>query len=152
MASKQTTPIIVADSREQLPYAFPESWPVIRKALPSADYSLLGQEDVFAIERKSLSDLAGCIFTDRFKAELERLSSFKHAFLAIESSLYKIRNHMPRHSKVHPASLVGFLQSIPLLYGVHVLYLEDRETAQEYVKGLLEKYNRFLLNDRKDTP
>lgn len=152
MVSKQTTPIVVVDTREQLPYSFPETWPIIPKALPSGDYSILGHETVFAIERKSLSDLAGCVFADRFKAELKRLSSFKHAFLMIESNLTQIRNQMPRHSKVHPAALVGFLQSVPLLYGVHVLYLDNRENAQEYAKGLLEKYYRYLLNERKDTP
>lgn len=149
MASKQTTPIIIVDTREQLPYDF-APWPVLTKALPSGDYSILGHETAFAVERKSLSDLAGCIFTDRFKAELKRLSEFKHAFLAIEANIYRIKNHLPRQSKANPQSILGFLHSIPLLYGVNVLFLDDRETAQQYVRGLLEKYNRFLLSEPKE--
>lgn len=151
--SYQTTPFVKIDTREQRPYSFPDGWPVMKATLKTGDMTLLGHEDVFVIERKSLNDLVGCIFTDRFRRELERLREYKHAFLAIEASIYKIENMLEKicpQSKAKPASVIGFLQSVPLLYGVHVLFLDDRKTAEKYVAGLLEKYNRFLLNDRKE--
>lgn len=154
MSSKKATPLIVQDTREQTPYKFPAEWLVIKKALPSGDYSVLGHEHIIAVERKSLPDLAGCIFTQRFKNELERLRSYQHAFLVIESSIYKIENLLQkicRHSKAKPASIIGYLQSIPLLYGVHVLYLENRETSERYTAALLEKYTRFLMREKENS-
>lgn len=140
-------PVVITDSREQLPYSFPQEWPVLTKALPSGDYSLLGLEHQFAIERKSLSDLLGCIFTDRFKRELERLAEFEQAYLVIEASLWKIRNHANRFAKkINPEAVIGMLQSISVRYGVHVSFLDDRETAQRYTQGLIEKYHRHLLS------
>ncbi len=144
--SSLSIPLIALDTREQLPYEFPE-WPVIRKALPTGDISLVGHEHVFTIERKSQSDLLGCIFTSRFKAELERMKSYPYAFLAIESNLYRLsRCGQQGFYRGNPQAVIGFLQSVPLLYGVQVLFLDNRETAQAYVAGLLEKHNRYSLN------
>lgn len=138
-------PVVVVDTREQLPYSFPESWPVVKKALKSGDYSVLGHEETFAIERKSLSDLLGCIFQDRFHRELQRLSEFKRAFLVIESSIWKIKNN--RHYKGNVNSVIGMLQAIPLKYGVNVLLLDDRETAESFAKGLIEKYCKYTMKE-----
>jgi DNA excision repair protein ERCC-4 len=148
---RSSVPLIALDTREQLPYEFP-GWPCVRKTLPSGDYSLVGHEHSFAIERKSQNDLLGCIFTERFKAELGRLAGYAHAFLAIESSLYRLARCAEKgFYKGNPQAVIGFLQSVPLLYGVQVLFLENRETAQSYVAGLLEKHNRYSLNRlRKD--
>lgn len=142
---KTPPPLVIVDTREQLPYQLPEGWPApIRKALPSGDYSIAGHEATFAIERKSLSDLLGCIFEDRFERELQRLAEFRHAFLVIEANIWKIRND--RRYKGNPAAVLGKLQAISLRYGVQTLFLDDRETAQGYVWGLLEKYQRQLLH------
>lgn len=138
-------PFVIIDTREQLPYSFPEEWPTLVKALPSGDYSILGHENTFVIERKSLNDLLGCIFTDRFKRELERLASFAKAFLVVEANLWKIRNC--KFYKGNPEAVIGKLQAIELRYGVHVKFLDDRETAQAYCIGLLEKYHRYLLKE-----
>jgi ERCC4-type nuclease len=147
MKSKVTPPppLIAVDTREQLPYEFPLEWPVIRKALPSGDYSLIGYESEFAIERKSQTDLLGCWHTDRFKRELERLSKFKLAYLVLESTIYKLERD--RFYKGNPKSVIGFLQSIPLRFGVHVMFLDNRETAQEWVRGTLGKLNLYKLNE-----
>jgi len=146
--SVHVKPFVIVDTREQLPYTFP-GWPTIRATLKTGDISILGHEECFVIERKSLNDLAGCIFKPRFRAELERLKSYKHAFLAIEANIYKIENMMPRFSQVNPVAMLGFLQSIPLQYGVHVLLLDDRARAEVFVRGLLEKYNRYLLKEKE---
>jgi DNA excision repair protein ERCC-4 len=152
-ATYHSIPLVAIDTREQKPYEFPD-WPCIHKALPSGDYSLVGHETSFAIERKSLADLVGCIFQDRFKRELERLQGYQRAFLAIEGDLWQIENSLRRicpKSKVNPKAVLGFLQSIPLTYGVHVLFLKDRLHAQAYVAGLLEKYNRYSLKEKGDS-
>lgn len=145
---QRNTPTVVIDTREQLPYEFPVDWPVVRKALPSGDYSLLGHEGALAIERKSLSDLLGCLFTDRFHRELERLRRYEIAILAIEGNIADIRNN--RFFRGSPQSVLGMLQALPLKYGVHVLFLENREEAQAYIKGILDKYYRYFLRVKVD--
>jgi len=132
------SPTVIVDTREQTPYSFPSDWVLLRKALPTGDYTLLGHEGSFVIERKSLSDLLGCIFTPRFKRELERLQSFTKAYLVIEANLWKI-HHNPFY-KGNPNAVQGMLQKISLAYGVEVLFLDDRETAETYVQGVLSKY------------
>ncbi|PIX19031.1 MAG: hypothetical protein COZ70_11115 [Deltaproteobacteria bacterium CG_4_8_14_3_um_filter_51_11] len=65
-------PAIIIDSREQLPYQFPES--SITAALQTGDYSLVGFESVFEVERNALSDFIGCCTwgRSRFERELQR--------------------------------------------------------------------------------
>ena len=134
-------PIVLQDTREQLPYGMPDGWTVIKTALPTGDYSILGHEHCFAVERKSESDLLGCLFDDRFTRELERLSRFQRAFLVIESNWYQMKRN-PRY-RGNWASVFGKLQSIGLRYGVHVMFLDNRETAQAYTQGLLAKYYKM---------
>lgn len=134
---------VVIDTREQLPYSFPTRWSVFHKALATGDYSLLGHEHCFTIERKSLSDLLGCIFTDRFARELQRMAEFQKAYLAIETTPLNIKNF--NTYKGNPQAVLGKLQSISLKYGIHVMFLENRQESQSYVQGLLQKYYKHLL-------
>jgi hypothetical protein len=65
-------PVVVIDSREQAPLVFARLQSVAG-TLYSGDYSVLGLEDVLAVERKSLDDLANCCLAsgrDRFEHEL----------------------------------------------------------------------------------
>lgn len=139
--SKETPPLIIVDTREQLPYHFP-GWPVVRRALKTGDYTIAGMEDVFAIERKSMSDLLGCIFAKRFHNELDRLRDFKHAFLVVECNLSHLNN--PPHYEGNPASVIGMLQAIELKYDVRVKFLNNRDLAEAYVRGLLAKYHKYF--------
>lgn len=138
-----TNPIVVIDTREQLPYEFPNTWPApMVKALKTGDYSILGLENQFTIERKSLEDLLGCIFAPRFERELERLAEFHRAYLLIESSLYSIAQ-APFYQG-NPTAVAGKLQSISIRYGVHVLFMGNRDIGQVYAAGLIRKYWKHI--------
>jgi ERCC4-type nuclease len=68
-------PIICIDTREIEPLTFTRLQSV-RGTLYSGDYSILGLEAEFAVERKSLDDLANCCLSSnrgRFQNELPRL-------------------------------------------------------------------------------
>jgi ERCC4-type nuclease len=68
-------PTIVIDNREQEPLPFTRL-KSIRGTLYSGDYSVGGLEEHFAVERKSLDDMANCCLSgnrDRFERELHRL-------------------------------------------------------------------------------
>ena len=84
--------VILIDTREQRPYAF-SSCPTLRVALETGDYSYIcdGRElrDVVAIERKSVTDLLGCIGgqRDRFERELARLAELSFRAIIIECAI-----------------------------------------------------------------
>jgi DNA excision repair protein ERCC-4 len=71
-------PTIVIDSREQLPLTFTRLQSV-EGTLYSGDYSILGLEELFSVERKTVADLTASICGDnraRFERELHRLRGF----------------------------------------------------------------------------
>jgi ERCC4-type nuclease len=61
-------PVIVIDSREQQPLSF-SRLPAIRGTLVTGDYSVVGLESLFAIERKAFADLVGCCVVVRFTGD-----------------------------------------------------------------------------------
>ena len=67
--------VIVIDTREQRPWSFPPDVAVEVGTLKTGDYALKGDEDNFAIERKSGDDFLGTISTGwpRFCRELKRM-------------------------------------------------------------------------------
>lgn len=86
MQSNQYT--VIVDSREKKPWIFDKdeycSGSIIKK-LDTADYSLLGLEDKFVIERKrNTSEFSQNIFQKRFERELQRLDNFIYPFLICE--------------------------------------------------------------------
>jgi ERCC4-type nuclease len=73
-----TEPAILIDTREKEPLVF-KRLPSLRATLVTADYSVLGLQRLFAVERKSLDDLANCCSGEsrqRFKGELLRMRSY----------------------------------------------------------------------------
>jgi len=58
---KTPRPVLVVDTREQVPLDFSrfEGWfaGIEKKALKLGDYSIVGMEDICVVERKDLSDL-----------------------------------------------------------------------------------------------
>ncbi len=71
-------PTLIIDTREQQPLVFTQ--PSVRGTLTSGDYSLVGAETLFAIERKSIPDLTSCCCGDnrqRFERELQRLRLYR---------------------------------------------------------------------------
>lgn len=138
---KPSLPTILVDTREQKPYTFP-GYPVERTALPTADYTIKGFETEILVERKSVSDFLGCIFSDRFQRELERMADCRIAQLVIEGNLYKLEHH---HWKGSFNSVLGKLETYPLKYGVYVWLLDDREKAEKFVRGQFRQFYEFKM-------
>lgn len=58
------------------------------RTLKTGDYTIEGHEDTLCIERKgSVAEIAGNVYQARFERELERMASFRHAFVICEFSL-----------------------------------------------------------------
>jgi len=133
---------IIVDYREQKPYKFPGEESRTEK-LNVGDYTLEGFRDKFAVERKTLNDLATSVGTDRlrFENEIRRangyanrneddnpipgtapnsaLDEFVVVIEADKRDLYKYagRSSCPNYySNIHPNSLIGTLESWPDKY------------------------------------
>jgi ERCC4-type nuclease len=63
-------PTIVIDSREQTPLPF-SKLKTQAGTLLTGDYSVAGLENLFAVERKSISDLVGCCIGQNREREIE---------------------------------------------------------------------------------
>jgi hypothetical protein len=70
--------------------------------LKTADYTLAGLENWFAIERKkTASEFSQSLFAPRFERELCRLDSFEHPYLFLEFS-WKEMLEFPRGGGIPP--------------------------------------------------
>ena len=94
---------IIKDVREKKGWEWPN---MVRKALPTGDYTLEGLEDVLAIERKgSVSEYVDCLLgtrKDAFHRELERMEGFAHPFLILDFPIGQLFTfpalmHLPSH-------------------------------------------------------
>src|SRR5690554_610257 len=79
--------VILTDSREQQPWIF-DGQETLRTYLPTADYTTeLLKEDLVLERKKNASEFYGNICgkdRDRFERELERMRSYKYAFVVLE--------------------------------------------------------------------
>lgn len=71
-------PPLIVDTRERQPYEFPGISNVIHEPLDVGDYTHDGYQDVYAVERKELSDLAGSLASERtrFENEIRRANGY----------------------------------------------------------------------------
>src|ERR1700757_1958282 len=110
-------PMIVVDTREQLPLPF-SRLKTRAGALVTGDYSVAGLESLFAIERKSIGDLVGCCVgenRERFERELHRLRGYHFARLLVIGTRGEIEMQRYR-SKISPRSVLGSLAAWEVRY------------------------------------
>jgi len=132
---------IICDTREQRPWAFPDGVDVRVGTIRQGDYALDG-DNTFSIERKSVNDLIGTIFSgwDRFQRELRRMDDCGFAtkviivegdfdaccYLATERG---IREPQHDHPKIGPEELCGRLAELIVRHRCCVLFARDEGTA-----------------------
>lgn len=128
-------PTIVVDSREQCPLIF-RNLPAQRGTLDTGDYSFVGAEHLFAVERKTLDDLAACCKSDqrdRFERELHRLRGFRWRHLIVLSTLEDAANGA-YVSKLNPKSLLHTLRAFEARYELMVTWEPDPDRAAVLVE------------------
>jgi DNA excision repair protein ERCC-4 len=135
-------PTAVIDTREQTPLDL-GGLAVIRSGLVTGDYSLVGAEHLFSVERKSLTDLAGCVTAgrDRFVRELIRLRGYRFRRLLIVGSRVDILKGS-YHSKVEPAAVLASLAAWEIRFDVPVVHAASPEHAGEIVAGWIRAFSR----------
>jgi ERCC4-type nuclease len=129
-------PVVVVDSREQLPL------PITRlrcetRGLDTGDYSYTGAETAFAVERKTVQDFVGCcagVCRERFERELARLRGFRFKRLLIIGSESEIQTGRYR-SGISPASVLGTLAAFEVRYDIPVVWRLTPEAAARQVES-----------------
>jgi ERCC4-type nuclease len=127
-------PTIITDSREQSPLVF-QNLPSIVAGLTTGDYSVLGLEDDFCVERKTLPDLYGSLTSgrDRFMRELQRMNAYPFRRLLIIGSEREIEMGSSRARGVNPKAILHSLHAIEARR-VPVVYAPSSTAAANLVE------------------
>src|SRR5262245_13017551 len=116
-------PVIAIDAREQEPLKF--TWlQAVAQGLFTGDYSICGLEDSFAVERKSLDDLANCCLSsnrERFEHELHRLRGYRFKRLLVIGSHEDIVAGR-YHSRITPKAVLATLGAFEIRYDLPVVF------------------------------
>jgi DNA excision repair protein ERCC-4 len=115
--------VIVVDSREQDALIF-QNLASVRGTLYSGDYSILGLEELIAVERKSIADLVSCCMgenRERFERELHRLRGFRFKRLLIVGSRGEIELQRYR-SRIAPKAVLATLSTFEIRYDCPVVF------------------------------
>ena len=134
----------------------------IDATLPTGDYTILGSEATFVIERKgSIGEFAGNLYQARFVRELERLRSFTHAYIILEFTLDDILNFpasssIPRsrwkYLKVTPAAFLKRVANYELDYP-NIRFISAGASGRAYASSLFKRIaERDGVKDGKPPP
>ncbi len=144
---KPTTPTIIVDSREKTPLVF--NCPSVVRGLYSGDYSFVGAEHLFAVERKSLDDLAAsCVKSRRatFENELLRLRGYHFRRLLITATEADIHEHNYR-SNMSPNALLGSVLTFEVRYNIPLVWEPDVDAAARLVERWAQRFAREAVKD-----
>jgi ERCC4-type nuclease len=121
---------IAIDSREREPLTFTHLKSV-RDTLYSGDYSIHGMKKSFAIERKTVDDLANCCLSGnraRFEHELHRLRGYRFKRLLIIGTREDIIAGR-YHSRIIPKAVLATLGTFEVRYDLPVVFCSTPEEA-----------------------
>jgi ERCC4-type nuclease len=139
-------PAVIINTREQEPLPI-RRLPAIRGTLQSGDYSIVGAADLFAVERKSISDLVACCCgenRERFERELHRLRGFRFKRLLIVGARAEIEQGRYR-SNVKPASVLHSLAAWEVRYDLPAVFCPTAEAAGQQVESWAFWYAREIV-------
>jgi ERCC4-type nuclease len=151
MKTHQPTPTILVDTREQTPLLF-ANLPTERRTLATGDYSVLGFERDFCIERKSVADLVQSLTheRDRFSRELQRMRAFDFRRLLIVGTLSDIEAHRYR-SQANPKSVIASVTAFEIRYQLPVCYCPTPEAAAVQIERWAFYFQRERLIAASET-
>lgn len=135
MKKVETEPRLIVDTREQTPLAF-SHLAYTTGTLQSGDYSAVGLEDTFCVERKTVADLAGSLTRERarFMREMHRLRGFTNAYLLIVGSEQDTAR-LAAQGRANMKQVYNSLLAIQARYGVHIVWVDTPEEAALLVES-----------------
>jgi len=139
-------PVIVVDSREQDPLVFTRL-KAVTGTLYSGDYSAYGLENTFAVERKSLDDIANCCLSsnrERFERELLRLRGYCFKRLVVVGTREDIAAGL-YHSRILPKAVLATLATFEIRYDLPVAFIETPEAAAIQIEQWAVYFSREVM-------
>lgn len=148
---------ITIDTREQTPWAFPvDIAEVVRGTVPQGDYAIQGDEDNFAIERKSLEDFLGTISSgwERFRRELNRMDNagFRAKVIVVEGDFanccWAEDGTPPKHNhpRLTPAFIVKRIAQLSYDYRCSVIFAGNPALAAGLAVQILRRRQKDIDN------
>jgi len=125
---------------------------ISKKKLDTGDYSIYGWEDQVVIERKGWTDYYNCCIGSasvqmRFMKQMERLAQLPFSCIMVEGMLSRCYQGFARGDREDMSRLVYVTASITSEYSVPILFLENRNTAQDTALEWLT-YTRERIDDQ----
>lgn len=142
-------PLVLVDTREQLPFNFTglSNWigGTKRQKLNVGDYSVQQMEGLLALERKSLTDLITTLMQrrKRFLKSCERLAQYRWRALLVEASYEDVKSPYDEelNTKAHPNAISGLLDAVEARFGIPIIYTSRyRSLAEEKAASWLSKH------------
>ncbi len=139
---------IVADSRERYAYRFARQQATVeRHALPVGDYGVeLDGELVAAVERKSVTDLAGSLVDGSLAFVLAELAVLRHAAVVVEggyADLFDLEH-------VQPGFVAELLARVQVRYPtVPIVFCGSRKLAEEWTFRYLGAARTELVGESR---
>lgn len=143
-------PVIVTDTREQMPLRF-VNLPTLPGTLTSGDYAVKGLEQTAAIERKSAADLVSSVThdRDRFERELHRLRGMRFARVLVTAPRAAIAAGDYR-SNANPRAVLASCDTFEVRYGVPFVFADDDAAGALLVERWLWLVAREAVNAAND--
>jgi len=139
--------LIRIDTREQHPLEF-EQCATVRGTINTGDYSLEGDHDHFAIERKSLPDLIQSLAIQKnYVRELKKIrraraAGFARLFYVVEADRNDIENFnysIFTRGRIGAAFIFHQLSELEYVYDVHLVFSGDALGAARDIYRLLKR-------------
>jgi ERCC4-type nuclease len=139
--------LIRVDTREQNPLAF-ELCGVVRGTISTFDYSIEGDQNAFAVERKSLADLIQSLALSRnFARELKKIRRARavgmpRLFYVVEANREDIEHYdysCFRTGRVTPQFIYRQLSILEFIHDVHAIFSGDALGAARDVHRILKR-------------
>lgn len=144
--------------------------PVRRAHLAQGDYSLLGYEGRFAIERKSPTDLVSTLFgfhraggqkvanCERFALELQRLADYEHVYVSVTGSEQDVAEAARKHAlevytrtggrykyPPNPEAVFSLMAALSAEFAVPFVLFQDVATAERQALRDFRAWHRKAL-------
>jgi ERCC4-type nuclease len=133
--------IIRIDTREQRPLDFTQHDKEVKTVTGTVgtfDYALEGDQEMFAVERKSLADYVGAVvLTDNYRREMDKVRRAKDAgmlrlYYVIEANyadVWTYNYNLFRSGRVHPGLVYKRWREMSHDHGIHIIWAGDRNGA-----------------------
>jgi hypothetical protein len=147
---------LYTDPREQAPYnfaGFVRIAGVIRETLPTGGYAIAEAPELFCIKPLNVEELYR-VFSNPsdnrppFLYEMEQLLPFASRFLVIEGTLQH-RKAGGRLNQYHKIGLMDFLDALTARYGIHIIYTDSRDEAEEQIANLAALHYAYYFAEQQ---